>query len=83
MVNIETEEVKHIRYKDVTAPVLHRKELMVPPYYPHYAMFRRLTEMEEQQTLLVKPPGNKRDWLALLDKHGYTVFGHKLYKEVT
>jgi hypothetical protein len=72
-----------ICYDDKTAPVLHRKELMVSPTYPHYALFWRLTRAEEQEGLLIKPPGTRNKWEAFLLDQGYWVQGHKLYKEVT
>lgn len=83
VVYLDTGKHKRINRCGPTAPILHRKELMVTPDYIGYAMFKRLTDLEDQEMLLLKPPGIKRDWEAFLEQRGYTIIGHDLFKRVT
>jgi SAM-dependent methyltransferase len=67
-------------YSPDTAPVLHRKELMVSETYPKASAFRRLTAAEKAAGLLRHPEGRHDVWEARLAAAGYTVKGHQLVK---
>lgn len=57
------------QYAGHNVPILHRKETMVGPDYPHHEMFRRLTEKEEQLGLLgQKGIGYREGWEKLLSE---------------
>lgn len=63
-------------------PVLHRKEELVPPDYPHRERFSRLTKQEEKKGLFSSPStiGTKLDWESLLSARGLRIAGHRLMK---
>jgi hypothetical protein len=51
-------------------PILHRKETMLAADHPLYEEFAALTSAEEDIGLLDRPPGNRRQWQALLRRRG-------------
>ncbi len=58
-------------------PILHRKETFVLPNYPHYEIFRKLTELEESLDLLSSPDiGYRRPWEELLVSRGVRIQNH-------
>ena len=60
-------------------PILHRKDLLVPPEYPLHAVFSRLTGMEEKYGLLNRGDiGTSKQWKALLTAKNLTIKGHSL-----
>lgn len=60
-------------------PILHRKDTLVSPEYPHYKKFRALTVAEEEQGLLSRRDiGNRIQWLELLKSKNLIVKGHSL-----
>jgi DNA phosphorothioation-associated putative methyltransferase len=68
-----------IRGYDANPPILHRKDTLVAPSYPHYEKFRRLTEEEEAHGLLSLPNiGYRTAWLQLLQEKGLAVRDHEV-----
>ena len=68
-----------IREYGENPPILHRKDTLVAPSYPHYETFRRLTEQEETLGLLSLPNiGYRSGWLQLLQEKGLTIRGHEV-----
>jgi DNA phosphorothioation-associated putative methyltransferase len=63
-------------------PVLHRKETFVPPNYPLFDKFQRLTKQEERAKLLEETNtiGTRIGWQVRLEQLGYVVKGHRLLK---
>jgi hypothetical protein len=60
-------------------PILHRKELFVPPHHPSRAKFERLTTQEERAGLLGRPDiGTAASWAVHLRSNGYGLRGHRL-----
>ena len=61
-------------------PVLHRKELLVAPDYPHASAFSALTQAELAAGLLhqAHTVGYRRQWEARLSAAGLAVHGHQL-----
>ena len=75
-----------IHHRDYTRianpPVLHRKELFVPPDYPGRSRFARLTAREEALGLLDNTSmiGTMAGWLAVLADHGVSIRGHRVHR---
>ncbi len=68
-------------YEDsLNPPILHRKELLLPPDDPRHKAYQALTAAAEQIGLFDNPNriGFKRAWEALLNQKGYRVVGHEL-----
>ena len=62
-------------------PILHRKETLVLPSYPHFETFRKLTEQEESLGLLSSPDiGYRQAWEDLLRSRGVRIEDHNLCK---
>ncbi|MFM8333178.1 MAG: DNA phosphorothioation-associated putative methyltransferase [Candidatus Methylumidiphilus sp.] len=61
-------------------PILHRKELLLPPAHPQREAYARLTAAAELAGLFDDPCriGFKRAWDELLAQRGYRVVGHEL-----
>ncbi|MCA1755180.1 MAG: hypothetical protein LC641_10865 [Spirochaeta sp.] len=61
-------------------PILHRKELLVAPAYPHAGAFSALTQAELAAGLLhhAHTVGYRRQWEARLSAAGLAVQGHQL-----
>jgi DNA phosphorothioation-associated putative methyltransferase len=60
-------------------PILHRKDTMVGPDYPHFERFRRLTADEEALGLLsAKGIGFRDSWQSLLKALGAEIVGHSV-----
>ena len=75
----------HIEFWDFTSrenpPILHRKETFVGPDYPHYEMFKKLTEAEDEAGLLSNNTiGTLVKWYELLNEKGYEIVDHQLLK---
>lgn len=84
--NPETGEIKELSYEGRNnPPILHRKELFVTPDYPHYNLFKSLTEAEEEAGLYqdTKRIGFRTFWDSLLKKKGLTIQDHQLIKTPT
>lgn len=61
-------------------PILHRKELLVPPSYPRRDVFARLTAREEKLGLYDDPEyiGLEEGWLEVCRSHGIAFKGHSI-----
>lgn len=76
----------HIQYRDYTESknpfVLHRKETLVSPDYPHRAKFERLTKKEERYGLYEHPEliGTKTGWEEILKTKELIQTGHRLVR---
>lgn len=63
----------HVSYRDYSEennpPILHRKDSLVTPEYPHYDKFAKLTELEEKWGLLddLYAIKNRQGWLQCLE----------------
>lgn len=62
-------------------PVLHRKDLLVHPTYPHYAAFKSLADQELAAGLLSRTNiGTVRAWRNTLRRTGWQVSGYNLIR---
>lgn len=80
-VNLEHGTSRYRTYEDSTnPPILHRKELLLPPDHPNQGAYKELTLAAEQIGLFDDPVriGFLRPWKALLSQKGYRVVGHQL-----
>jgi DNA phosphorothioation-associated putative methyltransferase len=60
-------------------PILHRKETMVRPDYPHFDTFRQLTAEEEALGFLSAAGiGCRESWQSLLKDCGVEIVGHSI-----
>lgn len=80
-VHLQTFRVKTRDYTcSRNRPVLHRKELFVPPDYPEFEKFARLTRIEESKGLYEDTSriGLEQGWRETLDRKGFFLRGHRL-----
>ncbi|MFM8444348.1 MAG: DNA phosphorothioation-associated putative methyltransferase [Methylococcus sp.] len=80
-VNIDTGLVTFRHYNQSTnPPILHRKELLLPPDHPRRAEFAALTASAVALGLFTDTTriGFKQYWERLITAHGYQVVGHEL-----
>jgi DNA phosphorothioation-associated putative methyltransferase len=74
----------HVHYQDYDSednpPVLHQKNLLLAPDYPHYEKFTKLTQQEEDWGLLddVKSITNIKGWLQCLKDNCAELKGHRV-----
>ena len=61
-------------------PILHYKEKLVPPDYPLYQTFKKLTEKEEKLGLLddYSQVNRLQGWFDCLHEKNVTLEGHEL-----
>jgi len=81
LVNLKTETVQHRSYtQSNNPPILHRKELLLPPDHSRREEFESLTQMAESIGLFDTPTkiGYRKQWLALIESKGYWIEGHTL-----
>ncbi|HIK46948.1 MAG TPA: DNA phosphorothioation-associated putative methyltransferase, partial [Leptolyngbyaceae cyanobacterium M65_K2018_010] len=74
-----------VRYRDYdgdNSPLLHQKDQVVSPDYPHYAKFAKLSQHEQRWGLLgdVKAIFDRRGWEQCLREHGAELRGHRLVR---
>ena len=69
-------------YSIVNPPILHRKELLLPPDHPDIPKFAALTKQLEDAGLFKdsRKIGYKKQWEERLRNAGYKVVDHKLVK---
>lgn len=75
-------EVRYQSYSEnPNPPILHEKDCLVNPDYPHYQKFQKLTEKERDWGLLedFKAIYRLKDWLTCLEEHCALIKGHSLY----
>lgn len=84
-IDLETGVVKHSAIRK-NAPILHRKETFIAKTDLHYAIFKQLTEQEEQAGLYSKEIlgkiGREDYWADILAKKHLFIVNHKLKKEM-
>ena len=74
----------HVHYRDYdpddNPPVLHQKDLLVPPDYPGYEKFAKLSRQEEDWGLLEdwKQISDRRGWRSCLEDHCAELKGHRV-----
>ena len=66
--------------QSLNPPILHRKELLLPPDHPMQQELQLLSKQAEQVGLFDKPNtiGFLNNWVQLLDQKGYRIDGHTL-----
>ena len=65
--------------RSANPPILHRKDALVAPSYPHFEEFRALTLQEESHGLLERPDiGHARGWAEVLKTSQLYIEGHRL-----
>ena len=75
----------HVSYRDYSEetnpPILHRKDSLVTPEYPHYDKFAKLTELEEKWGLLddLYAIKNRQSWLQFLDANCAEIRNNRVY----
>ena len=78
---LESERLETTEYgRRNNRPVLHRKELLLPPDHPQIEKFAALTVRAEELGLFADPSriGMSKAWKALLSRKGIKIQGHKL-----
>jgi len=81
LVDLERSTVSYRTYEDsLNPPILHRKELLLPPDDPRREAHAELTRMAESIGLFEDPKriGYRRQWLQLVQEKGYRIVGHEL-----
>lgn len=74
-----------VRYQDFiddeNPPILHEKDRLVTPDYPHHEKFAKLTQQERDWGLLdnFKAISHLKGWLNCLDSHCAMIKNNKLY----
>ena len=82
--NLETHQLQIIDYSErKNRPVLHRKELLLPPGHGHYRKFSALTAQAEELGLLreTKSIGLEVGWRKTLKKANVKIVGHTLVRK--
>jgi DNA phosphorothioation-associated putative methyltransferase len=82
-VHLQTLKLKYPEFSaDSNPPILHRKETLVPPDYPSWKKFARLTRHEEAAGLFTSPQtiGRREQWKSLLSDKGLRLRGHQLIR---
>ncbi len=80
-IDLERKTHRYRTYKSsLNPPILHRKELLLPPDHPCRASFSQLTSAAEQIGLFDDPVriGFRRSFEALIGQRGYRVVDHSL-----
>ena len=81
LVDLDRASVSHRTYaKSYNPPILHRKELLLPPSDIRREIYETLTATAESIGLFDEPKriGYRRQWLALVQEKGYRIDGHTL-----
>ncbi len=80
-IHLQTFRVRARDYRSApNRPILHRKELLVPPEYPGRDKFARLTRIEESKGLFEDTTriGLEQGWHEALAQRGLYLRGHRL-----
>jgi DNA phosphorothioation-associated putative methyltransferase len=81
VVDLTSGRTKHLRYdRSDNPPILHRKELLLPPDHPEVQLFATLTQQLEVAGLFrdARRIGFARVWKERLHTAGYEVHNHQL-----
>ncbi len=82
VVDVESGDIKRLRYDlSKNPPILHRKELLLPPDHPQAPTFAALTQQLESLGLFQdsRRIGFARQWQERLQSAGYEVRDHQLF----
>jgi DNA phosphorothioation-associated putative methyltransferase len=85
-VDLEFETAKFIDYsKRDNPPILHRKELLLPPNHPKFPEFSAITRLADSRNLFSEPTkiGFRQQWSALIEGAGLQIVGPKLFEKGT
>ena len=79
-IDLSLKTIKHRAYSLSNPPVLHRKELLLPPSDPNRVKYVALTEeLEELGAFInVSELGTKQRWLKRLEELGIEIFEHEI-----
>jgi hypothetical protein len=83
-IDMVTNQIRRTDYSEnPNPPILHRKELFLPPNHPYRATFEALTQAEELAGLYKETStiGFRLNWEQLLLARGFRVVGHDLRAE--
>ncbi|MBE9145390.1 DNA phosphorothioation-associated putative methyltransferase [Planktothrix mougeotii] len=74
-------QVSYQAYDGPNPPILHRKETLVTPEYPHYQQLVRLSDQEEKWGLLdnFRLIRTRLGWLKCLEDHCAEIRGYRVY----
>lgn len=78
-IHVEHKRVSYRTYDEsLNPPILHRKELLLPPDHPRRCEYERLTAQAEQIGLFSDTTtiGFRRTWEARIRQAGYCLIGH-------
>lgn len=78
-IHVEHKRVSYRTYHEsLNPPILHRKELLLPPDHPRRCEYERLTAQAEQIGLFSDTTtiGFRRTWEARIRQAGYCLIGH-------
>ena len=81
LVDLGAGRVSYRTYEEsLNPPILHRKELLIPPNHPRHAEYSALTEAAESIGLFddTSRIGYRRQWEMLVKNKGYQVVDHQL-----
>jgi len=85
-VDLKGKVIKFIDFsKRENPPILHRKELLLPPGHPRLPEFSAVTRVAESKNLFSEPTkiGFKQQWAALVKAAGLQIVGPKLLETDT
>ena len=83
-IDLDKEVIKHLDFSTrKNPPILHRKELLLPPHHPKIPEFSAITRLAESKNLFAEPTkiGFKQKWLELLESVNLKVVGPKLLEK--
>jgi DNA phosphorothioation-associated putative methyltransferase len=86
LVDLDRSTVSYRTYAEsFNPPILHRKELLLPPDDSRREAYAALTATAESIGLFDEPKriGYRRQWLALVREKGYRIEGHALCRWAT
>ncbi len=84
--NLDTHQFEITNFESrKNRPLLHRKELLLPPEHSHFEKFAALTAQAEEFGLFKEPKsiGLENGWRRMLKKSDVKIVGHKLVSKST
>ena len=78
LVELSSETFNYRTYKDSHIPILHRKELLLPPDHPDQTKFKAITKSAESIGLF-QEIGYENQWRELIHEMGYELQGNGFY----
>ncbi|MBF0353087.1 MAG: DNA phosphorothioation-associated putative methyltransferase [SAR324 cluster bacterium] len=79
-IDLQNGQIQKRVYQQENPPILHRKELLLPPDHARKAEFEQLTHQLESAGLFedVKIIGHRQNWFRLIHQSGFRLQGHQL-----